>query len=277
MHHSASKLLFLWVLSGLLCGCAGTRTGSATGAALSCSGDPSCWRRFDFSRDTFAFANELIWEYGFDAQGHWVAHARQPKPDYALHCFVVARSVDQFFKFARFDPQQPVADDAVYRKLIHRVISRSPRHRSSNSERIVIPGYADLRSFSAAHQKLLKEQCGSALQSYFQRGNWRMIFPFSRREQQKMAEQLLAAVRRDRIAIAHVVNFPSLSINHAVLLFSAKESGERVEFSAYDPNNPAKPLTVRFEKATHTFSLPLTHYYPGGPVDLYQVYHHWNY
>src|SRR6266481_8908904 len=89
------------LLFGLLfsCGCATHRT-EPTGDA----------RRFDFSEDTFAYPNELLWEYHYDANGKWTAYKREPRPTYAQHCFVVARCVKQFFEHARFDPRQPVAD-----------------------------------------------------------------------------------------------------------------------------------------------------------------------
>ena len=51
-------------------------------------------------------------------------------------------------------------------------------------------GVADLRAFSQAHERLLKDECGSTLESYFQRGHWRMIMPFSRRNQQGFADKL---------------------------------------------------------------------------------------
>lgn len=270
--------LVLCLVPALLCGCAGTHPRSLDPPAGSfASLQARSPASFDFSRDTFAFANELVWSYSFDAKGRWTAHAREPKPDYSLHCFVLARSAEQFFKFARFDPQQPVAENAAYRKLIRKIVSINPRKHLRESERIVVPGYADLREFSAAHEKLLKEECGSAVQSYIQRGNWRMVLPFSRREQEKMAKQLLTSVHRDGTAVVHVLRFPSLSINHALLLFAAQETNEEIEFSAYDPNDPAQPVALAFQRNDRTFILPVTHYYPGGRVDVYQVYHRWNY
>ncbi len=266
------------LLLALLSGCAAPkRSGGACPSAL-CS-TPASPRAdcFDFDRDTLAFANELTWIYGYDANGHWTAHAREPKPDYSLHCFVVARSAEQFFRFARFAPQQPVADDATYRRLIRRVVSLNPRKRLPEPDKIVFPGYADLKSFSAAHAQLLKDECGGALESYFQRGHWRMVLPFSRGEQEKMARQLVEAVHREGAAVAHIVRFPALSINHALLLFEAEETSGSIDFLAYDPNDPSKPLGLTFERETRRFVLPVTHYYPGGRVDVYQVYHRWNY
>src|SRR5271169_1694968 len=74
-------------------------------------------RPFNFQTDTFAFANQLVWEYQFDEHGKWTSHARNPPPDYSHHCFVVARSARQFFEHARFDTSLPVTNAATYRRL----------------------------------------------------------------------------------------------------------------------------------------------------------------
>src|SRR6266404_3032128 len=146
-------------------------------------------RHFVFDQDTFAYANELVWEYRFDERGHWISKPREPKPDYTHHCFVVARSAKQFFAHARFDARRPVADAETYRRLIHQIVSIRPRRELPDGDRVVIPGYSNLREFSRVQEKLLKAECGGAWHSYFQRGHWRMIWPFTRRHQQKLAEQ----------------------------------------------------------------------------------------
>src|SRR5436190_21745403 len=107
-HGAASWSVFLTALAlaTLLCGCATSHQAPA-----------SCARRFNFQRDTFAYANELRWEYFYDASGKWTTRTREPKPTYSQHCFVLARSSRQFFANARFDPEKPVVDERAYRKL----------------------------------------------------------------------------------------------------------------------------------------------------------------
>ena len=249
----------------------------ASGCASPRNSPPVAGRPFNFPGDTFAFANQLVWEYHYDENGKWVSHSRDPKPEYSHHCFVVARSVKQFFEHARFDPAQPAASGETYRRLIHRVISVSASRALPDSDKIVIPGYADLRSFSEAHADLLKSECGGAWHSYFQHGHWRMIMPFTRHQQEKMVHQLLEDLAVNRAPIVHLVRFPRLTINHAVILFSAKESPEAVVFSVYDPNNPAAPTTLTFDRATRTFQFPANDYFPGGRVDVYEVYKNWLY
>jgi hypothetical protein len=129
-----------------------------------------------------------------------------------------------------------------------------------------------LREFSGDHEALLKEEMGSALESYFQRGNWRMVFPFSERHQEKLALRLAAALQGGRPAIVHVVRFPSLTINHAILLFAVEMRGPDLLFSAYDPNDPAMPTLLRYDSSARRFLLPETSYFAGGRVDVYEVY-----
>lgn len=234
-------------------------------------------RPFDLNKDTLAYPNELVWEYHYDANGKWTTQAREPKPTYALHCFVVARTVRQFFENARFDPKQPVADETTYRRLVRRVVSSNARHPVPESEKIVIPGYPDLREFSQKHETLLKEECGGAWQSYVQRGHWRMIFPFSRHQQEHVAAQLLAHIQPGWPVIVHVVRFPQLTINHAMVVYGAKESDNEIDFIAYDPNQPAHPITISYDRATRTFLLAPNNYYPGGRVDVYEVFYKWDY
>jgi hypothetical protein len=232
---------------------------------------------FDFQKDTFAFPNELAWVYEYDANGKWTTRPRIPKPTYWQHCFVLARSARQFFVNARFDPDLPQADERTYRKLIRRVIATNLRHPPPERDRIVIPGYADLRHFSEAWEHLLKGECGSGWQSYFQRGHWHVVFPFTRHSQQRMAATLLADLARNDAPVVHLVRFPQLTINHAVILFAAREDEKSIAFSIYDPNEPAQPRTITYEKASRTFFFAANNYFPGGRVDVYEIFRGWLY
>lgn len=233
--------------------------------------------KFEFQNDTFAFPNELVWEYHYDTKGNWVSNRRNPPAEYAQHCFVLARSTRQFFLNARFDPTLPKADEKTYRELVRKVATSNPRHALPADGKIVIPGYADLRDFSAAHEQLLKESCGGAWQSYFQRGHWRMIFPFSRRQQAQVADSLTNHLVSGDLLVVHVVRFPQLTINHAVVLFGFNAEGNKIAFQMYDPNHPSKPEALTYDRATRTFQMPANDYFPGGRVDVYEVYWKWNY
>jgi hypothetical protein len=230
-------------------------------------------RKFNFQTDTFAFANEVVWIYEVDpVSGRQVHHRKAEKPDYVLHCFVVARSARQFFQFAKFDPAQPKSDPVAYAKLIRKVVSRDPSRPLKETERIVFPGYSNLREFSSEHADLLRKECGGAWQSYFQRGNWRMVMPVSRAHQQRTAEALTQRLRSNQPAVAHVFCFPKLKINHAVVVFDVLETEKEILFPVYDPNMPEKPTELIYDRGTRSFSFPATFYFKGGAVNVYEIY-----
>src|SRR5262245_36039827 len=89
---------------------------------------------FQLARDAFAFPN--------------LVRAERPgqNDDFANYCLVMVRAADQFYQFARFAPDQLVVSTAEYDRLIRTVLERplwTPLAR--DSDRVVIPGYADLR------------------------------------------------------------------------------------------------------------------------------------
>jgi hypothetical protein len=231
-------------------------------------------RPFSFQHDTFAYPNELVWEYRYDEQGRWTSRRREPPPTYYQHCFAVARTAKLFFEHARFDATQSPADEGTYRRLVRQVVSRNPRKLPVDSKRVTIPGYPDLRSLSQAHEKLLKQECGSALESYFQRGHWRIVFPFNRRHQDRTAQELVKRLQQRGAVVVHLVRFPQLTINHAVLMFDAESTAQGIDFAVYDPNQPAHPVTISYDRTSRTFYFPANHYFPGGRVDLQEVYRH---
>lgn len=235
-------------------------------------------RPFSFAHDTFAYRNDLKWEYVFDdATGKTSHRTREPEPEYTHHCFVVARSARQFFQHARFEPSRAPVDDDTYRGLIRAVVARDPMGCTAEADRVVIPGFGNLREFSTAKPKLLQEECGGAWRSYFQRGHWRMVAPITRGHQQREAARLVEEIRQNRPPVVHIVKFPQLTINHALVLFAVHETPQQIRFTAYDPYNPERPETLTFDRATRRFTFPRNPYFIGGKVDIYEVYRSWKY
>jgi hypothetical protein len=198
-----------------------------------------------------------------------------PKPDYTLRCFVLVRAARQFLYHARFDAQAVVAEDAEYRRLIRKTVSRNPRRTAPAREQIVIPGFAGLREFSAARPRLLKEECGGAWRSYVLRSHWRMVFFISRAHQQKTAESLVNALGQAFSPIVHLVQFPALTINHGMILFDVADTEMGWTFSAYDPNNPEKPAIIMFNKSSRQFSMPANAYWAGGALNIIEIFASW--
>ena len=235
-------------------------------------------RRFQFERDTFAFAHELVWKYRFDpVTGAMTTYKADPPPTYYHRCFVLVRATRQFFHHTRFEPGLPTADAQTYRHLIRKIISRNPRHACAESERILIPGYDGLRSFSQAHEPLLKAECGAAWESYFLRSHWRMIFRVSGRFQEKMADKLERSLQQRGVALVHLFRFPRITINHGIVLYGITESEQEVEFEAYDPNLPAHPVKLVYEKKRRVFTFAPNIYWGGGRLSVMEIFCDWPY
>jgi hypothetical protein len=248
----------------------------ATPRAIESAPAPETQRRFDFVRDSFAFANELMWEYRHDpVTGRTTTLVREPKPDYTLRCFVLTAAVRKFFHHAHFDPAAPRQSAREYLPLIRRVLARSPRQFSEAATRVCLPGFDGLRSFSAAFEALLKAECGGAWRSYVLRSHWRMVFPISRRHQAVTAARLQETIARDGTAVVHLVLFPKLTINHGVVLFGAREVTAGIAFEVYDPNDPSRPVTLTYHRDTRTFHFPANAYWAGGRLNVIEIYRNW--
>lgn len=233
-------------------------------------------RRFDFAHDRFAFANELVWEYQFDAAtAKMNFRPLAPKPDYAHRCFVLTRAARQFLYHARFDAGQKITSDEIYCQLIRKVVARNPRKPCEIAAQIVIPGFANLFEFSVAREKLLKSACGGAWRSYVLRSHWRMVLPISRAHQTRTAEALLASLGKNISPIIHLVKFPALTINHGMILFDVVAAKDSFVFSSYDPNNPKTPVPLTFDRCSQTFFLPANSYWAGGGLEVIEIYRSW--
>jgi hypothetical protein len=87
------------------------------------------------------------------------------------------------------------------------------------------------------------------------------------------AEALREAIARNRPPVVHLIRFPRVSINHAVLVFDYAESDAQTTFSIYDPNAPEQPVPLYYDKPARSFVLPRNGYFRGGRVDVYEIYH----
>jgi hypothetical protein len=80
-------------------------------------------------------------------------------------------------------------------------------------------------------------------------------------------------IRRQRPPVVHLGDFPALHINHAVVLFDARESDKEIEFSVYDPNDSSKPSKLKFDRVARRFYFPSNFYFTGGRVSVYEIYY----
>ena len=227
-------------------------------------------REFDLRRDTFAFSNDTAWKYGVDEAGRLHISAREKPAEFAHRCFVLTRAVLQFRQFARFAPEQAKVSREEYRRRVRAVgriavWSRGPR------ERIVLPGFRDLRSFSVAYEGMLKESLGNWLPSYFRVGNWRLVMGHPRAGQAKVARWLETSLDAGRVRALYLARFPHM--NHAVIVYRLhREPGGDLSFTVYDPNYPAAPTGLKYSAARRSFDFDKRWYFPGGQVNAMRIY-----
>jgi hypothetical protein len=233
---------------------------------------------FQFNRDTLAFANQTVFEYH---EGH--PSLRKPstvrRDAYKRHCFVLCRTAMQFKKFARFDPRSASLDDTSLAARIRAVTHREPwADPLPEDQRIVFPGYKDLREMSKARRELVQLNIGHGWPSYFRISNARMVFQQSAGYQENTHARLNAALARGQLFVGFLTTYPRLSINHSVLVYKQKSFSPNpgVErYLVYDPNHPESPRELAWSPRDRAFSYQKDWDFVGGYVRVYQVYGKW--
>jgi len=196
-----------------------------------------------FGVETFAFRN--------DSRIH-----HRGKPDiYCNRCFLMARAVGQFRRFARFEPEAPRLHPAEYAARVWRVIRRAAwRAPLPAARRVVIPGYPSLHAFSGAEEAAVKAGLRGRFWTLVHPTNWRMTFPSLPGQQERVARETVAELLAGRPVQLFVTDFPRIELNHSVLAFDYRTSGpDTVDFMVYDPNDPSAPGIVRFDRRDERF------------------------
>jgi hypothetical protein len=230
---------------------------------------------FRFDRDTFAFANQTVFEYH---EGHASLRKKSAvkKDAYNRHCFVMCRTAMQFMKFARFDARAALLDDVSLAARVRAVTHRAPwAEPLPDDQRIVFPGYKDLREMSEAHRELVQLNIGHGWPSYFRISNARMMFQPGAGYQEKTHARLNAALARGEVFVGFLTTYPRLSINHSVLIYKQKSFSPNpgVErYLVYDPNHPESPRELTWSPSDRSFSYQKDWDFIGGSVRIYQVY-----
>lgn len=242
---------------------------------------PAFAARFQFERDTFAFANETVFEYQ-DGHPHLRGPATNTTPQkrYASRCFVMTRAVLQFHKFARFDSRGAPLDDQALAERI-RAVTRQEAWEEAwpANRRIVFPGYANLRAMSQARGRVLQDNIGLGWPTYFRLGNFRMVHEHSRGYQEQTHAHLEAALARGELFVVYLSTFPSLTINHAVLVYARRTASPRGagakridRYAVYDPNHPKRPRELTWAPGDRAFAYQKDWDFVGGFVEVYQIY-----
>ncbi|HEY7040700.1 MAG TPA: hypothetical protein VID28_17685 [Methylomirabilota bacterium] len=216
-----------------------------------------------FGVDTFAFANE--------------SRTNNPgKPDlYANYCFVMARGVIQFQRFARFEPGAPRLTADEYTERVKRVVARASwRDPLPPDDRVVIPGYASLHAFSHDQEAAVKAGLVGRFWTLVHWTNWRVVFPMPRWQQERVAREALAEVAEGRPVQLLVTNFPTWELNHTVVAYAYRQDSDgNVLFTVYDPNDPREPGRVTFDRAERRFEASRLYDTHVGPIRAFRMYY----
>lgn len=216
-----------------------------------------------FGVDTFAFANE--------------SRSKNPgKPDlYANYCFVMLRAVTQFQRFARFEPAAPRVAPEEYVTRVRQIVARAPwKEPLPAAQRTVIPGYASLHEFSRAEEAAVKEGLVGRFWTLVHWTNWRVALPFPRWQQERVAREALAELTAGRPVQLLVTNFPTWELNHTVLAYAyGLDAAGNVWFTVYDPNDPAQPGRVTFNRAERRFEASRLFDTEPGPIRAFRMYY----
>ena len=219
---------------------------------------------FSFATDTFAFANMI--------------RERQPdRPDlYANYCFVLARGLRQFRSFARFEPTAPRVDHDEYVRRVRAVTSHAPWAAPlPPAERVVIPGFANLRAFSAAEEDAVKAGLNGRFWTWVHWTNWRVGFPMPDGQQASVLETVLDEIAAGRLAQLLITNWPKYELNHTVVAYAYRPVDDGVELIVWDPNDPATPGAVRFDARQEHFIASRIYDTRVGPIRVFRMYYSW--
>ena len=217
---------------------------------------------FSFATDTFDFRNEIA--------------ARNPHAEdlYAHYCFVLARSLRQFFAFARFDPAAPRLDRDAYVQRVRAIVARAPWEPSPAPEdRVVIPGYPDLRAFSQGEEQAVKASLGPRFWTWVHWTNWRVIFPVTEGHQAGVARKIMDEIAQGRLVQLLVTNWPKPELSHTVVAYEFREETAGIEFLIWDPNDPVAPGRLTFDRRQSHFVATRIYETEPGVIRVFRMYY----
>jgi len=222
--------------------------------------------------DTFAFKNETVWNY-VNGQPAPETPGAKREHQYDERCFVLSRSIVQFWKFARFDPSQKPLDATALAHRIREITERSVWLPAlAEQDRIVIPGYHNLREASAAMTATFQANLGLGWPFYFRFGNGVIAMWVSRHMEAALNAEVWHDLQMNTPTILWIYRFPSLKLNHVIVVLSGTHDAHGYHYHIYDPNYADRYSLLDYDPATRTFALEPRYYFPGGPVTARSIY-----
>ena len=201
-------------------------------------------RAFDFATDTLAVP------------------VPQPAPmdekealaDPALRGHVDAHVARQFFLHAHFEPTQKPPGTEARITLVREVLKRDARKSSRDDQRVVIPGYSNLREFSRLQGHLIRAE--SWVICRCENRAPLMVKAFGRDSGKDAAvAELVSSVAANRPALVRLYRQHALQYNRSLLVFDSHAGESQVCFTAYDPAAPQEPIELTFNRVSRAFAL----------------------
>jgi hypothetical protein len=237
---------------------------AAPGAGWVGSGVQPPASAFHFATDTFAFPNEV--------------RALNPGRDdlYANYCFVLARGLRQFFAFARFEPGAPRLSTEAYAERVRAIAAHAPwAPPPAPDDRVVIPGYANLREFSRGEETAIKAGLGGRSWTLVHWTNWRVTMPVTGDHQAGVAHEVVDELGAGRLVQLLVTNWPKPELNHTVVAYGYRAVPAGVEFDVWDPNDPDTPGAVTFDASVRRFIATRLFDTQPGVIRAFRMYYSW--
>jgi len=178
---------------------------------------------------------------------------REPLADPALRGWADALVARQFFLHARFEPaaQPPTSERRI--ALVREVLGRDARGAAPETERIVVPGYANLREFSRLHGHLLRAEswlvCECASRAPL------IARAFDTADGNAEIARLNAAVAANQPVLVQLYRRHQLRYQRALLVFATREGEGGPRFLAYDPAASREPVELTFDAAAGKFTI----------------------
>src|SRR5436305_12821084 len=102
----------------------------------------------------------------------------------------------------------------------------------------------------------MQRNIGLGWTAYLPPGNFRMFYLHSKSYQEKTHEELESTLGRGDFFVAFLSDFPTLHINHSLLVYAHK--GARApdgtdRYLSYDSNHPDEPRELKRSTAKRTF------------------------
>jgi hypothetical protein len=159
------------------------------------------------------------------------------------------------------------------RAVVSRAAWRPPLPREA---RVVIPGYPNLRAFSAAEEPAVKAGLGGRFLTWVHWTNWRVTYdPLPPGHQGEVLHEIRDELAAGRLVQLLVTNWPKPELNHTVVAYGYRRQPAGIDLAVWDPNDPAAPGTVTFHGGEQRFWATRVYDTEQGTIRVFRMYYSW--